>query len=619
MLKLRSLVIFCLVILTMLVSAEEIVGDDDLKYDDTVFKLIQFNDEKGLIILLAGDNEALKQRDEELGNTPLHYAVNYGNTVLTKFLIYKGADVNVTNNRNQTPLHYAAGRGNKEIVAYLLKNGAKKDICDESGLTAADYASMFHYDAIFTMLGGKTPSQTIRYTSQARRIWLDSLDTRFVTSGNTPKINRSVNGSRFSLGGHSYSRGIGTSTTSQIIIETDSNMSKFNAIVGVDDVCITNDDGTIVTVIGNGRQLWKSSAIKTGKSVSIDLDISDINILELRAVNADNNSLANDVDWVNAFLTPKINNREGVRIVSRRFPLPLQYGKDFFIACSYGDMPRIRQMLQTDPKLISVVDPVYQASPLLWSLRVNMPSVTAYLLQQKADPNLQSLNGYTALHIAAAAGLYKQVEELLKAKADPLIKDKKGYIPRQYAERYDYMKVAKLLPAGDEPKNPTKDSFVTHPIDNDSTILPLPPKLPENKWSSMPEKIRQEAIVRVAKEQLERKNALRYKMGGREFEGFLDCSGFVRSVLREALGMNGLGNTKFMMTSSLFVTKTFDEKLPGDLLVRVDKISTRKYEGHVMIYIGGNQVIDMSSTFNRIAQHTCKESYLREYTVRRVK
>ena len=126
------------------------------------------------------------------------------------------------------------------------------------------------------------------------------------------------------------------------------------------------------------------------------------------------------------------------------------------------------------------------------------------------------------------------------------------------------------------------------------------------------------AIVNTAKQHMKTKANLKYKMGGCESNGVLDCSGFVRGVLREAIGMNGLGNSRFLLYSSLFVTKQFDERKPGDILVKEDNPKTKKYEGHVMICMGNNEVIDMSSSRNGIAIHTYDEDDLRKYTVRRV-
>jgi ankyrin repeat protein len=55
------------------------------------------------------------------GNTPLHYAAKIGDTIIAKLLLEKGADINAKDNRNCTPLHYVA---NVEVARLLIEKGA---------------------------------------------------------------------------------------------------------------------------------------------------------------------------------------------------------------------------------------------------------------------------------------------------------------------------------------------------------------------------------------------------------------------------------------------------------------------------------------------------------------
>jgi ankyrin repeat protein len=55
------------------------------------------------------------------GNTPLHYAAKIGDAIIAKLLLEKGADINAKDNHNCTPLHYAA---NVEVARLLIEKGA---------------------------------------------------------------------------------------------------------------------------------------------------------------------------------------------------------------------------------------------------------------------------------------------------------------------------------------------------------------------------------------------------------------------------------------------------------------------------------------------------------------
>ncbi len=57
-------------------------------------------------------------------DTPIHYAIYLGNINTLKKLISLGADVNLTNSRNQTALFLAIWKGHSEITQLLLDAGA---------------------------------------------------------------------------------------------------------------------------------------------------------------------------------------------------------------------------------------------------------------------------------------------------------------------------------------------------------------------------------------------------------------------------------------------------------------------------------------------------------------
>lgn len=73
------------------------------------------------------------------GNSPLCAAILKGDLATVKKFVEYGADVNEMSN-GLTPLMFAARYNKIEILKYLLEKGADKDLKDERGNTALKYA-----------------------------------------------------------------------------------------------------------------------------------------------------------------------------------------------------------------------------------------------------------------------------------------------------------------------------------------------------------------------------------------------------------------------------------------------------------------------------------------------
>jgi len=67
---------------------------------------------------------------DENGLTALHYAANLGHEDCIKYLLDRGAEVNVVDNYHSSPLHHAAARGQTNAISLLLQSGAALDTLD---------------------------------------------------------------------------------------------------------------------------------------------------------------------------------------------------------------------------------------------------------------------------------------------------------------------------------------------------------------------------------------------------------------------------------------------------------------------------------------------------------
>lgn len=69
------------------------------------------------------------------GNTPLHYASEWGYANAIPFLVEKGSDPNAKNANGETPIYNAVKANNPEMVKIIASNGASRDTRDYLGNT----------------------------------------------------------------------------------------------------------------------------------------------------------------------------------------------------------------------------------------------------------------------------------------------------------------------------------------------------------------------------------------------------------------------------------------------------------------------------------------------------
>ena len=74
-------------------------------------------------------------RDITTGDTGLHVVTQRRDTVWIRFLVQRGADPNIRNNKGLTPIQMAATLGYVDGVEELIKGGAQVNVSDQQGET----------------------------------------------------------------------------------------------------------------------------------------------------------------------------------------------------------------------------------------------------------------------------------------------------------------------------------------------------------------------------------------------------------------------------------------------------------------------------------------------------
>ena len=128
-----------------------------------------------------------------------------------------------------------------------------------------------------------------------------------------PHANKSVEDHTLSIGGQTFTNGLGTHAYSELLVNVDGNAEKFTAQAGVDDEVGPNRGNVQFEVLGDGHRLWQSGLLHGGdapQSVNVSLDgVKQLTLIASSGTNSINYAHA---DWADAEITMRAGVPEAV-------------------------------------------------------------------------------------------------------------------------------------------------------------------------------------------------------------------------------------------------------------------------------------------------------------------
>lgn len=101
--------------------------------------------------------DSLDTRRNPNGRRALNWAAWYNHPVAIRFLIARGAEVNIANWTGFTPLHHAAEHGSLEAARVLLALGADRTLRNEMGQRPIDVARERGHPEVAALLDSLPP------------------------------------------------------------------------------------------------------------------------------------------------------------------------------------------------------------------------------------------------------------------------------------------------------------------------------------------------------------------------------------------------------------------------------------------------------------------------------
>lgn len=103
-------------------------------------------------MLLAHGADVNARATNDLGSSPLLWAITGQDVEAITLLLDHGADINETTTAGSTPLHKAAVTGNAALVRLLLARGANVNARNSGGQTPLTHALFNRHDTVAALL-----------------------------------------------------------------------------------------------------------------------------------------------------------------------------------------------------------------------------------------------------------------------------------------------------------------------------------------------------------------------------------------------------------------------------------------------------------------------------------
>ena len=136
-----------------------------------------------------------------------------------------------------------------------------------------------------------------------RIVYLDSLDLTAARQGwGQPSANKSVGGNPITLHGTVYPRGFGTHSPGRIVIDLKGGVTRFSAVVGIDDEVPVGRGSADFEVVGSaGRVLWRSGVMHRGDiPATAQVDVRGLQRLTLVVTDGGDGYDWDHADWAEA-------------------------------------------------------------------------------------------------------------------------------------------------------------------------------------------------------------------------------------------------------------------------------------------------------------------------------
>jgi ankyrin repeat protein len=349
------------------------------------------------------DSPDLINAKDSGGNTPLHQAAAKGQVIVATFLLQNGADIEAKDLSGQTPLYHAAVEGHKSVVELLLQKGASVRSANWRGETPLHAAAGKGFRSIVELLlarGAEVNAKTTEGTTPLHmavangfKVVADLLlshgaDANAVTAAVLDSTNQTLTGTPLQIAAR-----VGDAAMAAALLDR-----------GADLNILSKNDQTALHLCSQKGQI-EVAKLLLSRGAGIDV--------------------TNSQGWTALCFAIRSKAVEMVALL-------LTNGANPNVRFEVNDPP------VASPKpgsLTRISSPWLRKgyTPLLLATRSGYFEIVDLLLANKADPNLKSEEGDSALFNALSLWNAAEIKHLLESGAAVNDRDAKGRTPLMLA------------------------------------------------------------------------------------------------------------------------------------------------------------------------------------------
>ncbi|XP_044729552.1 serine/threonine-protein phosphatase 6 regulatory ankyrin repeat subunit A-like [Chrysoperla carnea] len=411
-------------------------GADINVVDNKMVKPAVLAGNKDIVETLLKTKPHINIKDPEYAEL-LHSAIIKGHTHLVKYFIKKGFDVNSNNFLNVTPLYIAAGIDQEEIAEILITNGANVNVVTEGGAPLHVATEHGHNNVVQILLRN---GASIDIKDSKNRTPLELA----VVHGYVQIVKMFLQFNKVNINGTTQDGLTLLHIASQE--ESNLNMVKFLVNIGC-DVNAKNNKGSkpIHIAAREGNKDIVEFFLSKGLSIN-EYGSKNQTLLHYAAIEG-------HLEVIKYLIAQgaNINAKDSDGITPMHIAANFGCKKDAIeiLINNYGIYNAADNMLGLRPVDVAYNEDVKYLFTLIEklfeSVKCNDSSEVENSIRAGAYVNAKNADNATSLHYAAWKGYDKVVKILLQNKANPNAVGKNGFTPIHYATKFSHLKIVKIL------------------------------------------------------------------------------------------------------------------------------------------------------------------------------